>query len=629
MSGNGIFGIGASGLLAYQRALQTTGHNIANVGTEGFSRQRVDLDARAPSTTGFGSLGNGVTVSGVNRIADFFVEMRLIGNTSDEAFHRVYAEFADQIDNLVADPEGGLAPALDNFFNAVQEVASDPTSTAARQQLISEGEALTSRFAQLESRIEAQRRLANGRIQGTVDEINQIASGIADLNEQIITARGRSGGPPNDLLDSRDQLLRELAERVSVSTLEQSDGSVNVYAGRGQALVVGVETTPLSSEPSPLDPTRLEIGLRNGATFVPVTNTLTGGALGALLDVRNSILDPASQALGRVAVGITEQFNQAHANGMDLSGLAGTDFFGRPAPAVRTDSGNSATGTPTLVLSDVGALEASDYELRFDGANWALRRLSDGQQLASLAPGSSFAFDGLDLDLSGVAGAAAGDRYLLQPTRVTADLEVLITSPRAIAAALPVRAEAAAANAGGATIESLAVTDPGNPQLRDPVAAQFTGGNFVAGAVVVPLDPSGETTIDVNGWQLVVRGTPAEGDVFSVGDNVGGIGDNRNALALAGIAARRVMGNGTTTLNETYAELVSDVGVKTQRARINADVQAQLLGESRAQRESISGVNLDEEAANLIRFQQAYEASAQVIAVAGTMFDSLLAAVRR
>lgn len=629
MSGNGIFGIGASGLLAYQRALQTTGHNIANVGTEGYSRQRVDLDARLPSTTGFGSLGNGVTVSGVNRIADHFVEMRLIGNTANEAFHRTYAEFADQIDNLVADPEGGLAPALDNFFNAVQELASDPTSTAARQQLLSEGEALTSRFAQLESRIEDQRRLANGRIQGTVDEVNQIASGIAELNEQIIASRGRSGGPPNDLLDSRDQLLRDLAERVSVSTLEQSDGSINVYAGRGQALVVGVETTALSAQPSPLDPTRLEIGLRNGATFVPVTNSITGGELGALLDVRNTLLDPASQSLGRLAVGITEQFNQAHANGMDLSGLLGGDFFGRPAAAIRADSGNSATGTPTLAVSDSGALEASDYELRFDGANWALRRLSDGQQLATLAPGSSHNFDGLDLDLAGVAGAATGDRFLLQPTRVTSDLEVLITNPRSIAAALPVRAEAAAGNAGGASIETLAVSDPTHPQLRDPVDVQFTGGNFVAGAVVVPLDPSGETTIDVNGWQLVVRGTPADGDVFSVADNVGGIGDNRNALALAGIADQRAMGNGTTTLNETYAELVSDIGVKTRRAQLNADVQAGLLGESQAQRDSISGVNLDEEAANLIRFQQAYEASAQVIAAAGTMFDSLLAAVRR
>jgi flagellar hook-associated protein 1 FlgK len=290
---------------------------------------------------------------------------------------------------------------------------------------------------------------------------------------------------------------------------------------------------------------------------------------------------------------------------------------------------NTASGSPTLTLTDAGNLEASDYELRFDGTNWSLRRLADGQQLASLAPGSQFAFDGLALDLSGIAGAATGDRYLLRPMRVAAGLEVMISNPRAIAAALPVRAEASPGNIAGATIEDLSVTDVTDPQLRSPVTIQYSGGNFVAGAVSVPLDPSGDTVIDINGWQFTVRGTPADGDTFTVGDNTGGIGDNRNALKLAGIADSNLMNGGTTTLGETYAEMVADIGVKTRRAQINAQVQGQLLGEAQARRESVSGVNLDEEAANLIRFQQAYEASAQVIAAAGTMFDSLLAAVRR
>ena len=626
---DGIFGIGVSGLLAYQRALQTTGHNIANVGTEGFSRQRVELAAREPTTTGFGQIGNGVTTTGVNRIADLFVELRLIANTSDEAYQRIYAEFAGQVDNLVADADTGLAPALNNFFNAVQEVSSDPTSTAARQQLISEAQALISRFSQIESRIDDQRRMTNARMTATVDEINQLSTGIADLNRQIILSNGQAAGAPNDLLDKRDQLIRDLAARVGVTTLTQQDGSVNVYAGKGQALVVGTETTRLSAEPSPVDPTRLDIGFRNGATFVPVTANISGGELGALIDVRDALLDPASNALGRIAVGLTEEFNQVHFDGMDLSGQLGAQFFGRAAFPVLGSANNTATGAPTLTLVDTGALQASDYELRFDGANWSLRRLADGQQLATLAPGSSFAFDGLDIDLSGVAGEAVGDRYLLQPMRVAVGLDVLVTDPRAVAAALPVQAVASPANTGGGTVYDLSIIDSTNPLLRNAVDVQFTAGNFVAGATVVPLDPSGETTIDVNGWRLVVRGTPADGDVFSVRDNVGGIGDNRNALALAGLADSTFMNNGTTTIAESYAEIVADVGVQTRRAQIGADVQAQLLSESRSQRESISGVNLDEEAANLIRFQQAYEASAQVIAAAGEMFDSLLAAVRR
>jgi flagellar hook-associated protein 1 FlgK len=616
-------------LIAYQRALQVAGHNIANVGTAGYSRQRLELEARPPTTGGVAAPGAGVATTAINRIADRFVELRLVSSTSAEAFHRTYGEFAAQIDNLLADADAGLAPALDEFFAATEEVASDPTSTAARQQLLGAGEALVSRFSEIQQSIDDQQRIANGRIGGTVLEINQLAQNVAELNERIVIARGQATGAPNDLLDQRDQLIRELAARVGVTTLEQSDGSVNVYAGRGQALVVGTEATPLSAEPSAYDPARIEIGFRNGATFMPVTDTLSGGSLGALLEVRDGLLDPAGNALGRVALGVTELFNETHARGMDLNGVLGGDFFGRPEPAVIRHQANTATGVPALTVTDVSGLTLSDYELRFDGTDWNLRRLRDGQQLASLAPGATFAFDGLAIDLAGISGGAAGDRYLLRPTQIAGGLSVRIQDPRAIAAALPVRAAAAAANTGAATVGNLAVIDPTNAQLRAAVDVQFTGGNFVAGAVSVPLDPSGETTIDINGWRLVVRGTPADGDTFSVRDNAGGVGDNRNALELARLADLRALGGGTASLGESYAELVADVGVKTRRAEINADVQSGLLGEATAQRDAISGVNLDEEAADLIRFQQAYQASAQVIAAAGSMFESLFDALRR
>jgi flagellar hook-associated protein 1 FlgK len=629
VSGSGLFGIGVSGLLAYQRALQVAGHNIANVGTDGYSRQRLELEARPPTTTGAAAIGNGVSTTRVDRVADRFVEQRLVSSTSAEAFHRTYAEFAAQIDNLVADADAGLAPALDDFFAATQEVASDPTSTAARQQLIGAAEALVARFGQIQQSIDDQQRIANGRIGGTVLEINQLAQSVAELNERIIVAGGQSTGAPNDLLDKRDGLLRQLAERVSITTLEQSDGSINVYAGRGQALVVGTEATALSAEPSAYDPARIEIGFRNGATFIPVTDTLRGGTLGALLDVRDGLLDPAGNALGRVALGVTELFNETQRRGMDLNGALGTDLFARPELKVLGHQNNAATGAPSVTVTNVAGLTLSDYELRFDGSSWSLRRQSDGQQLASLAPGATFSFDGLSLDLAGITGGAAGDRFLLQPLKIAGDLGVRIQDPRAIAAALPVRATAAPSNLGSGAVGSLDVIDPANAQLRAAVDVQFTGGNFVAGAVSVPLDASGETTIDVNGWRLVVRGTPADGDTFAVRDNAGGVGDNRNALALAGLASSRTLGGGTASLGESYAELVADVGVKTRRAQINAEVQGQLLSEATAQRDAISGVNLDEEAADLIRFQQAYQASAQVIAAAGSMFDSLFDALRR
>ena len=628
MSG-GIFGIGTSALLAYQRALDVTGHNIANVGTDGYSRQELQLAARQPFVTGIGSLGTGVTETGVRRLADRFVTQSLDLSTSASAYESTYSEFAQQIDNLLGDPNAGLTPALSSFFGAVQDVANDPTSTAARQQLIAQGQALVDRFGQLDGRIEDQRAVANGRIGGAVDEINQLATSIAELNQKIVEARGASGGqPPNDLLDQRDKLIQDLSQRISVSTLEQDDGSVNVYIGRGQSLVVGYQATALVTQSRSADPNAIQVGFRNGAAFVDVTSSLTGGELGALLDLNTTLFDPASNGLGRVAVGLTQQFNATHEAGMDLNGQLGGAFFGVPAPEVLADPANTATGLPTLALTDVGGLQASDYQLRFDGTNWSLRRLADGVQVATIPPGGSLAFDGLSLDLSGVSGEAAGDEFLLRPVHVAQGLDVKITDPRAIAAALPVRAEPAPANTGPASVLSLSVTDPTDPSLTAPVDVTFTGGNFVAGALTVPLDPSGDTMIALNGWQLVIRGAPADGDVFAVRDNAGGVGDNRGALELAALADNRGLAGGTTTFSDAYGEVVADVGVKSRRAQLNADVQTNLLAQAKAQREAISGVNLDEEAANMLRFQQAYQAAAQVIATAGTLFDTLLAAVQ-
>ncbi len=630
MSGGGILGVGTSALLAYQRALQVTGHNIANVGTDGYSRQQLQLGTSQPLNTGIGSLGTGVATTGVRRVVDQFVEARLGMNLSGAGYERTYAEFAGQLDNLLADPTSGLAPALSQFFAALEDVATDPTSTAARQQLISQAQSLTDRFAQLEGRIEDQRSIANGRITGTVDEINQLATSIAQLNREIVEARGRSGGrDPNDLLDRRDELIRELSSLTSVNTLEQSDGSVNVYIGRGQALVVGFEHTQLFAQAMGADPGRLDIGFRNGSAMVIATEFMTGGELGALLDLRDTLFDPASNGLGRIAVSLVDRFNEQHAAGMDLRGLAGGAFFGRPEPRVFANLGNVASGLPGLAISDVGELAASDYQLRFDGSDWVLRRLADGERLATLAPGDSLDFDGLTLDLSGVSGAQRGDSFLLRPLQVAADLEVRITDPRAVAAALPVRAEPAVQNTGAASLGEISIVDPTSAGLRDPIDIGFTGGVFVVGGASFSPDPSGDTTIELNGWRVVIRGTPAEGDRFEVRDNAGGVGDNRGAQALAGLARERTLVGGTASFSEIYAELVADVGVKSRRASINADVQTRMLADARAQRENISGVNLDEEAANLLRFQQAYQASAQVIAVAGSLFDTLLTAVRR
>ena len=546
----GILGVGTSALLAYQQAMTTTGHNIANVNREGYSRQRVEFANMPPQNVGNGYIGSGVQVEGIKRIFDSFVQTQLQTSTSASGQSTVYYDYARRIDNLLADADIGLAPGLQEFFAAVQDVANDPTSVSARQVLLSEANALADRFGFLQQRLDEQRSVLNNQIGAYVDEINALADSIATMNERIVDAQGRAGGaPPNDLLDVRDELILQLSGIVSVTTLAQEDGALNVFIGTGQNLVLGNQTAQLTAESLGADPDQNDIGLvLPGGAVIDITQIISGGTIGGLLDTRTNILDPAQNMLGKVAVGLAEIFNTQHILGEDLDGNQGVEFFTVPQPHVLFNQDSiSATGTPDVTITDVSALTAYDYELRFNGTDWALRRLPDREQVGTVASGGTLNVDGLTIDLSGVSGEAAGDSFVIRPTRgAAADIAVAISDPRLVAA----------------------------------------GGG-------------------------------------------GGPGDNTNALALAELREMRILDNGTATIGGSYASLVADVGIRTRAAEVANAAQERLLADARAQREAISGVNLDEEAANLVRFQQAYQAAAQVISVAGTLFDTLLAAVRR
>ena len=543
MSG-GMLGIGTSGLQAYQRALATTSHNISNATTEGYSRQRVELSARPPERAGNSFFGTGVQVSAVTRIADQFVESQLRTATSASQQSSVFHDYAKRVDSLLAEADSGLSPGLQRFFGAVQDVANDPTSNAARQVLLSEAESLVDRFRFLDQRLGEQRDLVNGQITSTVEEINGLADALARVNTDIVTALGR-GATPNDLLDQRDTLVRALAERVNVTTTEQDDGALNVFIGNGQSLVLGSRSNPLVARPLGEDPAQLDVGF--GQTNpIDISRLITGGRLGALLDVRGSVLDVAQNSLGRTAIGLAEAFNEQHRQGQGLDGTIGRDFFQVPQPEVLPSK--QGLEPPQVTISDAGMLGTGDFRLvavdngEGEGVDWQLRGVPGGQLIGD--PGTV----GLKIDTDDISGAVAGDSFLIRPTRTAAaQIATVIDDPRAVAAA-------------------------------------------------------------------------AEG---------GNVGDNSNALALGALQEDRFLAGGTSTLEGTYGTLIAEVGTRTRQAEIAAQAQARLLEQAQAQRESISGVNLDEEAANLLRFQQAYQAAAQVVSVTSTLFDTLLSAVRR
>ena len=638
-----VFGVGISGLLASQRALTTTGHNISNVNTPGYSRQQVELAPRQPQPTAGGYVGKGVLVEDVRRVYDGYLTTQVRLGTSNVGQNKVLHELAAQIDNLLADPYTGLGPAVQDFFDAVQGVADDPASMPARQVLLTDAGTLVQRFHTLEDRLSDLGQGNSRRLRDTVAEINSLAGSIADLNEDIRLAMGSSNGlRPNDLLDRRDELLRELGEQVGIDVLEQDDGSVNVFVGTGQALVVGVTSNSLALIQDPFDPTRLNVGYGAGGAMSDITALISGGELAGLLQFRGQVLEPSLNALGRVAIGLSATINEQHRVGMDLTGALGGDFFSpidATSPAVRPHSTN--TGAPpaviTAAVTTTQDLTTSDYRLERAGGGYTLTRLSDGNVTAlpgAFSTGTPVEVDGVTLTLT-AGNIAVGDSFSVEPTRAAArDFALRVRALEAVAAAAPMRTSRDSANTGSATISPGAATPPPDPNLLQPVTITFTAANTFNVVGVGTGNPVGVAytpgaDISYNGWTVQISGTPSAGDRFTVTPNANGVGDNRNALLLAGLQTTETLSNGRATYEDAYGQMVADVGTATRQAEINLNAQEVLLEQSQSARDSVSGVNLDEEAANLLRFQQSYQASARVIAAADTLFQSLLDAVGR
>ena len=630
-----------TGLRAYQAALATTSHNISNVGTDGYSRQRVELNAVEPSQYGPTHIGEGVNVSNIQRIFDQFAVANIREFQSSFSRLETFESLASRVENLIADEQGSLMPAMEAFFGAMDDVANDPASNTPRVALLGAAENLEQRFVSLATEMRNLEQEIDNRIEFVVADINSTLNELARLNDSI-SRLSTSDSRPSDLLDQRDQLLKELSEKISVNVVEQADGILNVLVGTGQLLVTGSVATNLVTQADAEQPDRLAIAVQNtsGAT-VDVTNSLIGGQLGGLLDFRNNLLDSAQNRLGRVAMALADAFNSQHVEGYDLNGNFGSNFFSTAQPQVLGNSGNApATGLPVVTVSDVTALTVSDYRVTFDGADYTILRLSDNTVVPppgpTSGPGPVFAgVDGLDIDFT-ATGAVAGDSFFIRPTRQGAiSFQTLVSDPGAVAAASPIRTTSSAANIGNMSISSGTVLDVTDPNLLNTVTITFntpantfdvfdvTGGAVIAAAVPY----TDGMTVTANGWEVQLTGIPQPGDVLTVQENVGAASDNRNALLLSGLRTQQILDNNTATFEQGYAALTAEVGTVTSQVKIGLDVEQNLLDGAIQRRESISGVNLDEEAADLIRFQQAYQAVTRVIQTAQATFNSLLDAV--
>ncbi len=618
MSGN-VFAIGLSGLNAARLALSTTGHNITNVGTEGFTRQETVQKPGTSQNTGAGFIGTGVEVTTVKRLYNQFLEIQRLNAESQQSYLDTFVTQATQIDNLLADPTSGLSPALQGFFTGVADLAANPSSVPSRQSMLSSAEALQSRFQALDARFTDLRDGVSGQIGATVELINTLASTIADVNRQLISAGSSQIQPANDLLDQRGQLVTQLNRLVKTSTVTQADGSFNVFIGNGQSLVAGDRVMRLAAEPSPEDPDATDVTLSMGqGTIVLPSDLLEGGELGALLAFRDGLLTDAHNGFGRVALTLATSFNTQHRLGQDLTGTLGGDFFTAPAPVVSSSSDN--TGDAFLSATN------ADYRVAFAGGNFTVTRISDSNQTVSAT--LPLVVDGLTIDL--VSGTPQdGDSFLIMPTRYAArDLRVGVRDTAKIAAAAPVRTAAPVTNGGNAKISAGVVTSVADLPLPAGVTLTYAAATnefTVSGAVPAagPFTYAEGSTISFNGISFAITGTPVEGDTFTISNNTAGVADNRNALALSRLQSTNIIG-GTASYQGSYSQIVSDVGNTTQELQVQLKAQDTLTRQTVEAEQSFSGVNLDEEAANLIRNQQAYQASAKVLQIASSLFQSIL-----
>jgi flagellar hook-associated protein 1 FlgK len=623
-----------SGLLAFQQALDVTSNNIANSSTPGYSVETANLSPLPGQASAGGYVGSGVTVDGITRSYSELLSQQVRSSQSGYSSLNTLATQAAQVDNLLSASSTGITSGLQSFVNALQTLAGSPSSSAARQALLSQAQALTQQLTGYDAQISQYGGTLEQQISGDVTQVNTLASGIASLNTQIANDLAGTGQAPNQLMDQRDTLIDQLSQYVSVNTASEPNGMLDVYIGTGQALVTGGKPQQLSTLPNQYNASQLDIGITSGGGTADVTSEITGGELGGLLSSRTQVLEPAQNALGQISVALATIVNQQQAAGMDQSGAPGQPMFTVGGVQTLASSANTGSATLAVTRTSLSALTSDDYTLRYSGGAWQLQDATTGQAVPLSGAGtgaSPFQAAGISIVVSGAP--ANGDSFLVQPTAAaTAGLTVALTSPAQIAAASLAQTGVGAANSGTGTISAATITNPAS-WVPDTYTLAFTAANQYqitssAGTVVASGTYSAGAPISFQGAQVSVGGAPATGDTFTIRSSTAAdAGDNSNANALISALGAANLAGGTTSLSGAANNLIARIGIITQQAQSNATAQQSVNQDATTARSNLTGVNLDDQAAKMLQYQQAYQAMAQMIQTSGEMFTSLITAI--
>jgi flagellar hook-associated protein 1 FlgK len=643
-----ILNIGTQALQANLVALQTAGNNIANVNTPGYSRQKAVLATVPGQYTGAGYIGKGVSVETIVREFSTFLTRQSALASSTQYGDTARADKLKQLEGIFPGGTSGLGASINDMLNSFSDVASSPTDLTARTVTLTRIDETASRMRAASQQLDDLQAGTTQELGQKVNTVNSLAQSIADVNGQIARVQG-SGQPPNDLLDRRDQLIRDLNQYVQTTSIPATDGTVGIFLASSQALVLGTDVSPVSLVPDDFgDPRKNKLAInRNGVSIALDENALGGGEISGLLRFQNNDLNEGRNLLGRMTMAISTAMNDQHHLGLDLDGNFGGDLFtpttfnaqnvrAPVAPAAL----NTGTASMSLSISDVSKFAASDYLVNFTVSGTALiaeagtiTRLSDGTvfnfpQTPPTAAPILATIDGLNF-LEATNTAKAGDRFLIKPFSTSAsDIRSEFSTPRALAVASPVAGTSSATNLGTLTLQSLlarSVPAPASVTLTFNGAGTYTRSdtgattyNYVPGqAIEYDLANPGAT-----GWSLVLQGAPKTGDTFVVQPNPYTTLNAGNATAMMNLRDQPMFDG--AALTDGYAGLISQVGIRSQSASYAAQVSGSIANNLEKDRTSVSGVNLDEEAAKLIQYQQAYQASAKMIQIAQNIFDTLM-----
>jgi flagellar hook-associated protein 1 FlgK len=669
-----LLNIGMSGLNASQVSLATVGNNIANANTAGYSRQQTTQVSNASNLYGGVFIGSGTTLADVRRVYNAYLDNQLQTSTSLSSDANAYLDQVNPLDKLFSDKTTGISAVLSSFFSSVQTAAATPSDTASRQLLLTNAQTLSNRFNALASQMTQQNEGINSQLTTLTGQVNQLTASIASLNQQIAQSSNSSGSGPSNLLDARNEAVRSLNELVGV-TVQEQNGSYNVSLGNGQSLVLGNTSNTLSTARTGIDKSQLNIQVNSPSTSSDITSVISGGKIGGLLRYREDVLVPAQNDLGRTALVMADKINSQLGQGLDANGEFGASLFSNINSAAAISqrslgSSNNSTGSGNLnvTITNSSALTTFDYSVTFTAADKYTVKRSDGKDMGSFDLSPAAEIDGFKLDLNG-GGLQAGDAFKVTPTRNAAStITTQMTDSNKLAFAGPLVATGSTSNGGTGALTPPVLSTPldiyGGADLAalqagikdsTPVTLAFkdaaggsqayevfnSKGQRIGTGTIVP-GQSNDLTINVPmldasgapipgksfSFNTTVSGSPSKNDKYEVAFNVGGKKDNSNANQLLALQTKATVGvtggNAGMSMTTAYSRLVEQVGAKASQALGDSTASGAILSRAKSEVASVSQVNLDDEAADLVKFQQYYTASSQIIKAAQETFSTLI-----